>query len=662
MKKKILLIFSLLALMVFGQATIVSAQCDIVIDMQDSYGDGWNGASLKVYNGADLLGTATIANGTSGQAIITVPDMALISLVWVSGSYDGEISFTVTNGIGIQVYVCELLGAPDAGEFFVFTNVCSSEGIDVNLIDFPLPSKVAVGDIEIEGVIRNERDTPITSFDLVYSLDGTDSDVVTIDGLNLAFNETSEFVYPQLVTIDVGIHEFELRVENINAQGDDDDPNNNSLSAEVLCVNEIFAKNVVYEEATGTWCGWCPRGLVGLNTMAHNYTDGSWIGIGVHNGDPMTVTEYDQGIYPFILGYPSGLMNREFEYDPGLETLEPAYLLAKSEISLGKIEITAKSWDESTRDLTVEATSNFAMDLEGTSYNLSMVIVESGLTGTTSQWNQSNYYSGGSYGDLIDWDGTNWADLSNPVLAADMVYNHVGRALVGGWDGVAGIIPANVVYGTPYNHEFTYTLDEGFNPEEVNLVVMLIDHSTGIIVNAYEIALEADILTPEFFSDVVSGTAPLQVAFTDDTEGGDVAEWSWDFDNDGVEDSNEQNPTYTYESAGSFSVALTVTNQTENSFTMVKKDYISVGGVGVNKISANNFKCYPNPAKDFINVQSVDALNSIKLFNVSGQMVYENYANGSKLQTIDISSFEKGIYFMELNTETETKQIKIVVD
>jgi len=252
MKKKILLIFSLLALMVFGQATIVSAQCDIVIDMQDSYGDGWNGASLKVYNGADLLGTATIANGTSGQAIITVPDMALISLVWVSGSYDGEISFTVTNGIGIQVYVCELLGAPDAGEFFVFTNVCSSEGIDVNLIDFPLPSKVAVGDIEIEGVIRNERDTPITSFDLVYSLDGTDSDVVTIDGLNLAFNETSEFVYPQLVTIDVGIHEFELRVENINAQGDDDDPNNNSLSAEVLCVNEIFAKNVVYEEATGT--------------------------------------------------------------------------------------------------------------------------------------------------------------------------------------------------------------------------------------------------------------------------------------------------------------------------------------------------------------------------------------------------------------------------
>jgi len=662
MGKKFLLLFSLFGLLIFGQTTVLFAQCDIVIDMQDSYGDGWNGASVKVYDGADLLGTATIASGSSGTAAFTAPHMAPISLVWVSGSYDEEISFTVTNGIGIQVYVCEPLEAPAAGEFFAFTNLCSSEGIDINLIDFIISTKVAAGDLEIKGVIRSERDTPITSFDAVYSVDGIDSDVATFEGLNLTFNETYEFVHPQLASLDVGVHEIELKVENINAQGDDDDPNNNSLSAEVLVVNEIFVKNVVYEEGTGTWCGWCPRGLVGLNTMGHNYTDGTWIGIGVHNGDPMKVTEYDQGIGTFISGYPSGVMNREFVYDPGLSSLEPAYMAAKTEVPLGKIEITAKTWDESTRELMVEATSNFAMDLMGTSYNLSMVIVESGVTGTISSWNQVNYYSGGSNGNLIDWDGTNWANLSNPVPAADMVYNHVGRALVGGWDGVPGIIPADVVYGTPYTYEFTYTLDDDFNPEEVDLVVMLIDDPTGVIVNAYEIALEAVILAPEFYSDVVGGESPLQVAFTDETEGGDVNEWSWDFDNDGIEDSNEQNPTYTYETGGSFSVALTVTNQTENSFTMVKKDYINVGWVGVNEISANNFKCYPNPATDVINVQSVDALMSIRIFNISGQLVYEANSTGSNLQSIDVSSYKKGIYFMELNTKAETQQIKIVVE
>lgn len=661
MEKRFLLLFSLLGLLIFGQTSMVSAQCDIIIDMADSYGDGWNGASIKVYDGSSLLGTATMS-GSSGSATILAPDMTDISLVWVSGSYDEECAFTVTNGIGIDVYVCEYIESPDAGEFFVFTNVCSTVGLDINLIDFIIPPKVAVGELEINGVVRSERDTPITSFDAVYSVDGVESDVCTFDNLNLGFNESFEFTHTQVADIAVGGHEIVLHVQNINGQGDDDMPNNNTLSAQVLCVNEIFVKNVVYEEGTGTWCGWCPRGLVGLNTMAHNYTDGTWIGIGVHNGDPMTVPEYDQGVGTFIGGYPSGVMNRENVWDPGLSSLEPAYLAAKQEIPLGKIEMTAKTWNEITRELTVEATSNFAMDLTGTSYNLAMVIVESGITGTSSGYRQSNYYSGGGNGDLIDWDGTNWADLPNPVPAADMVYQHVGRVLVGGWDGVSGIIPADVVYGTSYMHDFTYTLNDDFNPTEVAIVVMIIDATTGIIVNAYELPLISDILTAEFSSDVVNGVAPFTVNFTDETQGGTVATYSWDFDNDGVEDSDEQNPAYTYETGGDYSVSLTVTNETGNTFTTVKADYIHANYVGIGTTAENNFKCYPNPAKDVINVQSVDDLSSIRIFNVNGQIVYTEYTNASKSKTIDISSFEKGVFFMELSTEVETKMLKIVVN
>lgn len=661
MEKRFLLLFSLLGLLIFGQTSMVSAQCDIIIDMQDSYGDGWNGASIKVYDGVDLLGTATM-NGSSGSTTISAPDMTDIRLVWVSGSYDEECAFTVTNGIGIDVYVCEYTESPDAGEFFVFTNVCSTVGLDINLIDFIILPIVADGELEINGVVRSERDTPVTSFDVVYSIDGVESTVSTFDNLNLGFNETFEFTHTQLADMVIGDHEIVLHVQNINGQGDDDMPNNNTLSAQVLCVNEIFTKNVVYEEGTGTWCGWCPRGLVGLNTMAHNYTDGSWIGIGVHNGDPMTVPEYDQGVGTFIGGYPSGVMNRENVWDPGLSSLEPAYLAAKQEIPLGKIEMTAKTWNEDTRDITVEATSNFAMGMTGTSYNLSMIIVESGVTGTSSGYRQSNSYSGGGAGDLIDWDGTNWADLPNPVPAEDMVYNHVGRVLVSGWDGTPGIIPADVVYGTPYMHDFTYTLNDDFNPAEVAIVVMIIDATTGIIANAYELPLISDILTAGFNSDVVSGVAPLLVNFTDDTQGGNITAWSWDFNNDGVEDSDEENPSYTFTAGGYYSVALTVTNETGNSFTIVKENYIHAQGVGIGEIAKNNFKCYPNPAKDVINVQSVDDLSSIRIFNVNGQIVYSENTNASKSKSIDISSFEKGVFFMELSTEVETKMLKIVVN
>jgi PKD repeat protein len=663
MKNRILLSLVALAFFFGGSVNSVNAQCDIVIDMEDTYGDGWNGASVKVYDGTTLLGTATFATGSSGSATISAPDMTEISLVWTSGSYPEECSFTVTNGIGIVVYECLPLEYPDPGEFFVFTNICSTEGTDLNLISFDLAPKVAEGDLEIKGAVRNERDTPITSFDAVYSIDGVESNVATFSGLDLGFNQSYDFIHPELANITVGEHSLELIIQNINGAGEDDYPDNDTLAASTLCVNEIFVKNVVYEEGTGTWCGWCTRGLVGLNTMAHNYTDGTWIGIGVHNGDPMTVTEYDNGIGNFISGYPSGVMNRETVYDPGLSSLEPAYLASKEDIPLAKIEVSARTWDAGTRDITVEANTSFAMDLTGTSYNVAMVIVESGLRGTTAQWNQANYYSGGNYGDLIDWDGTNWADLPNPVPAADMMYNHVGRVLVGGWDGYAGTIPEDVVYGTPYTYEFTHTLANDFNPDYVDLVVLLIDANTGVIANASQVKLAGGaILSADFSADAVSGIAPLTVNFTDETTGGTVASWSWDFDNDGVEDSNEQNPTFTFSDEGSYTVSLTVTNEADESYTITKEAFINVNAVGITGQDATIFNCYPNPANNVLNIQSEELLSSIKMYNIAGQLVYEDVNCQAKLQSIDISSFEKGVYFVALRSEQNASTVKLIIE
>ncbi len=663
MKKNLLLSFIMFALFSFGITTVANAQCDIVIDMVDSYGDGWNSASVKVYNGSDLLGTATIASGSSGSESISAPDLTDISLVWTPGQYPEECSFTVTNGIGIDVYECLPLGAPDAGEFSVFMNVCSSEGLDLNLTKFDIASKVAVGDIEIKGSVKSERDTPITSFDVIYSVDGVDSDVATFDGLNIGFNESYDFTHPNSASITVGEHSIELKVQNINGAGDDDFPANNMLSADILCVNEIFTQNVVYEEGTGTWCGWCPRGLVGLNTMAHNYTDGTWIGIGVHNNDPMTLAEYDAGIGTFIGGYPSGVLNRQSVFDPGLSSLEPAYLAAKQEIPLAKIEVTTRTWDASSNEIVVEATSNFAMDLAGTAYNVAMVIVESEMTGTTSQWNQSNSYAGGGAGDLIDWDGTNWAELPHPVPAADMVYQHVGRVLVGGWDGISGTIPADVAYGTPYTYEFTHTLASDFDPAHVDLVVLLIESTTGVITNAQQVKLEGgQILSTDFSADEVNGLAPLEVNFTDETTGGTVASWSWDFDGDGTEDSNEQNPTHIFEDGGNFTISLTVTNETGDSFTETKESFIHTSGVGIEEQNADAFNCYPNPANNVFNVQSEELLSSIKMYNVGGQLIYEDGTCDSKLQSIDISTFDKGVYFVELRTNKNASTVKLIID
>ncbi|MGI6486024.1 MAG: PKD domain-containing protein [Tepidanaerobacteraceae bacterium] len=78
-----------------------------------------------------------------------------------------------------------------------------------------------------------------------------------------------------------------------------------------------------------------------------------------------------------------------------------------------------------------------------------------------------------------------------------------------------------------------------------------------------------------FTAEPTSGKAPLEVSFTDKSTGTEPLTYAWDFDNDGMVDSTEQNPTYTYENAGTYTVRLTVSNAAGND-EEIKTDYITV--------------------------------------------------------------------------------------
>jgi len=79
----------------------------------------------------------------------------------------------------------------------------------------------------------------------------------------------------------------------------------------------------------------------------------------------------------------------------------------------------------------------------------------------------------------------------------------------------------------------------------------------------------------EFVGTPTSGKAPLTVKFTDKSIGKDITAWAWDFNSDGVIDSSEKSPSYTYTSKGNYNVSLTVTNA-GGSDTKFKKCYIKV--------------------------------------------------------------------------------------
>lgn len=87
---------------------------DWIFDLQDSYGDGWNGASLTV----TIDGTATevlLDDGFDTQVIVNVPaGTQVISIVYNSGAWDSEVTFQVTSANGNTVL--DLGPDPPAGE------------------------------------------------------------------------------------------------------------------------------------------------------------------------------------------------------------------------------------------------------------------------------------------------------------------------------------------------------------------------------------------------------------------------------------------------------------------------------------------------------------------------------------------------------------------
>ena len=123
----------------------------------------------------------------------------------------------------------------------------------------------------------------------------------------------------------------------------DEEPANDILNTTFSIVEYIPPKMVVGEEGTGTWCGWCVMGIVYMDSMNMKYPE-TWIGIAVHNGDPMIVDEYDAGIDPLIeYTYPGALADRAIYTDPSY--LEAAYLERMNKIAPAGITIENKTFN-----------------------------------------------------------------------------------------------------------------------------------------------------------------------------------------------------------------------------------------------------------------------------------------------------------------------------
>ena len=82
--------------------------------------------------------------------------------------------------------------------------------------------------------------------------------------------------------------------------------------------------------------------------------------------------------------------------------------------------------------------------------------------------------------------------------------------------------------------------------------------------------------------------------------------------------------------------------------------------LNINEVQVDNISIFPNPAKNQIQLSNIDAVSvGIRIFNVLGKQVF--YQSKITKNTIDVSSFNKGIYLVKINIDGKTKTQKLVI-
>ncbi|MDO9577895.1 MAG: FlgD immunoglobulin-like domain containing protein [Candidatus Cloacimonadales bacterium] len=164
----------------------------------------------------------------------------------------------------------------------------------------------------------------------------------------------------------------------------------------------------------------------------------------------------------------------------------------------------------------------------------------------------------------------------------------------------------------------------------------------------------------------LEGSVPLTCQFIDLSSGDNIQSWEWDFDMDGIVDSYEQNPEYTYQDTGYYSVKLEIGPiPYEDSF--IKTYYIHVTGgnwIANEELQKMNYKLcnYPNPFNPSTNLEYELPINTenakIEIYNLKGQRIKQLEIRNVNLGMNEVSwngidesgkPVSSGIYFYKLN-------------
>ena len=448
---------------------------------------------------------------------------------WVDFSTDGGVTFTTIDTIaattGWATRYVQLTGSTATCKLrFVYTDNRTSAtdtigivgvGIDnikvytppVNSIELtnatPLAGDPSAdfaingGNITFGGTVFNLGSSTITSFTASYKV-GTSAAVNTsVTGVSIApFTSYTFTCTPAYTITSMGTQTSEVYVTLTGDTMHSDDTLHNAVNG----VNSFPKKRPFFEEPTGTWCGFCVRGIVYMDSIWNeHFSDISLVS--VHNQnlsvgrvdgmepENSTTVAYDNYCASKIGGFPGLIVDRIFVTPNGADDAFTYYNTLSTWYGFATMGIHVTTAGSSlTTTVTVQPTMNLSGD-----YRLELIITEDKVHGTTTAFDQHNYYNGGGYG-ALGGQGVNYVTAPNPIPAAQMYYRFVDRYTVPdvsvSANGVASSLPSTMTSGTVYTYSFSpVTIASDWVTNNLRVIALLIDNNPTS--NTYNMVLNS---------------------------------------------------------------------------------------------------------------------------------------------------------------------------
>ena len=332
----------------------------------------------------------------------------------------------------------------------------------------------------INAKVVNRTNTQLKNVTINWDFDGKNDGSKTFD-LDIRPGHSEVLCFDINATLPSRNNNFNYSLSTVNGVADAIPTNSTGTVNFNLPANTYYPRTVVMEEATGTWCGWCVRGIETIDRLKQLYPE-NFIAIGLHNNDEMSDFVNYGIIASKFNSYPSCIINRMQLKDPALPIIQPIVeqIMDKAEAKVSATAVYAKR-DYSAVTVNTESEFGFSDD-KTADFRLSYALVEDHV----GPYVQSNYYSGIA----LDDDQAFMEEWTKKEAKVKIEFNDVARGLFGGADGVEGSIPKIVKEGEVYKYAYTFPVPNNIsNRENLGIVVMMIDQKSGEIVNACQTAI-----------------------------------------------------------------------------------------------------------------------------------------------------------------------------